>query len=162
MALANGTTPRRVTWRDSRGRNWDILVKFKTADGRVSPICITIDSADGHGLTREVLREFPFKWFTHVASEEDTVRKRHKLKTACREYKFETNGGKYRGALRLENEEIELTRKVFLQAFRTGQPTIKTVANHFGISNSAANKRIIKLRREGLLPPSRLGNKAKL
>ena len=160
MFQAIDTMPRRATWRDSRGRDWDILVKFKAADGRAIAVGITVDSADDHRLTREVLRELPLKIFTHRS--QGTLQTRHKLMVAANEYKFRQGEGRRRGALRLEDEEIRLTCEVFLQAFRNGQPTIKTVARHFGISKSAANKRIIKLRREGLLPPSRLGNKAKL
>ena len=154
------TTPRRATWRDSRGRDWEILVKFKAADGRAIPMSITVESAHAHRLTREVLRELPLKIFTHRL--QGTLQTRHKLMVAANEYKFRQGEGRRRGALRLEVDEIRLTKEVFLEAFRSGRPTIKAVALRFGISQSAANKRIMKLRREGLLPPSRLGNKAKL
>jgi len=40
-------------------------------------------------------------------------------------------------------------------------PTIKHVAAGLGIAESTANKRIIKLRREGLLPPSRQLSRSK-
>ena len=151
------TTPRRATWRDSRGRNWDILVKFKAADGRAIPMSITVDSADGRGLTREVLRELPLRRFIFQVQGAKTLHKRHKLMVTANEYKFRQGEGRRRGALRLEDDEIRLTREVFLLALRSGRPTIKAVAAQFGISQSAANKRIMKLRREGLLPPSRLG-----
>ena len=149
------TTPRRATWRDSRGRDWEILVKFKAADGRAIPMSITVESAHAHRLTREVLRELPLKIFTHRS--QGTLQTRHKLMVAANEYKFRQGEGRRRGALRLADEEIRLTREVFLLALRSGRPTIKAVAVQFGISQSAANKRIMKLRREGLLPPSRLG-----
>lgn len=154
MNQAIDTTPRRATWRDSRGRNWDILVKFKAADGRAIAMSITIDSANGHRLTREVLRELPLKIFTHRS--QGPVQARHKLVLAASEYRFRQGEGRRRGALRLEDEEIRLTKEVFMQAYRSGQPTIRAVAHQFGISQAAANKRIMKLRREGLLPPSRL------
>lgn len=152
------TRPCETTWQDSRGRIWDVFIKFKAADGRAIPVSFTIESADGHRLTREVLREFPFKFFAGRSS--GPLQQRHKLMLAANEYRFRRGDGKYRGAARLEDEEIRLTKEVFLEAFRSGRPTIKAVARRFGISNSAANKRIIKLRREGLLPPSRLGNKS--
>ena len=155
MFQAIDTTPRRTTWRDSRGRNWDILVKFTAADGRAIPMSITVDSADGRGLTREVLRELPLRRF--ISQGVKGARERHKLVVAANEYKFRQGEARRRGALRLEVDEIQLTREVFLQAYRSGRPTIKAVATAFGISQSAANKRIMKLRREGLLPPSRLG-----
>ena len=157
MDQAIDTTPRRATWRDSRGRNWDILVKFKAADGRAIPMSITVDSADGRGLTREVLRELPLRRFIFQAQGAKTLHKRHKLMLAANEYQYRQGEARRRGALRLEDDEIRLTREVFLLALRSGRPTIKAVAVQFGIRQSAANKRIMKLRREGLLPPSRLG-----
>jgi hypothetical protein len=57
-----------------------------------------------------------------------------------------------RGARPLTPEEIQLTVETFLEAYRTGRPLVKTIALRFGISEGAANKRIIKLRKEGLLP----------
>jgi response regulator of citrate/malate metabolism len=62
-----------------------------------------------------------------------------------------------RGSSGLSHEEIQETIDCFLEAFHSGMPTIKHVAAGLGIAESTANKRIIKLRREGLLPPSRLG-----
>ena len=153
MNQAIDTTPRNATWRDSRGRRWDILVRFKAADGRAIPMSITIDSADGHRLTREVLREIPLKFFTYRS--QGTIRTHHKLMVAADKYRFRQGEGRRRGAARLEDEEIRLTKEVFMQAYRSGRPTIRAVAHQFGISQAAANKRIIKLRREGLLPPSR-------
>jgi len=153
MDQAIDTTPRNATWRDSRGRRWDILVRFKAADGRAIPMSITIDSADGHRLTREVLREIPLKFFTYRS--QGTIRTHHKLMVAADKYRFRQGEGRRRGAARLEDEEIRLTKEVFMQAYRSGRPTIRAVAHQFGISQAAANKRIMKLRREGLLPPSR-------
>jgi len=152
--------PRVSSWKDNRGRNWDISITFKTADGRETPVSITIDSPNGHGLTREVLREFPFRQFAFAPFNEPS-QERPDLQMAAKKYSFKKNGGKRRGALKLEDEEIQLTKEVFLHALRTGQPTIKTIAIRFGISHSAANKRIMKLRREGFLPPSRLQQKNK-
>ena len=84
MNQAIDTTPRRTTWRDSRGRNWDILVRFKAADGRAIPMSITVDSADGRGLTREVLRELPLRRF--ISQGVKGARERHKLVVAANEY----------------------------------------------------------------------------
>ena len=160
MYQAIDNQPSDFTWQDSRGRDWDILIKFKAADGRAIAVGITIESAHGHRLTREVLRDLPFRSFTYRSP--GPIQQRRKLVADTNEYKFRQGEGRRRGALRLEVDEIRLTKEVFLEAFRSGRPTIKAVAFRFGISQSAANKRIIKLRREGLLPPSRLGNKAKL
>ena len=157
MNQAIDTTPRRATWRDSRGRNWDILVKFTAGEGRAIPISITVGSADGSGLTREVLRELPLRRFIFQPQGAKTLHKRHKLMVDANEYKFGQGEARRRGASRLEDDEIRLTREVFLLALRSGRPTIGAVALQFGISEAAANKRIMKLRREGLLPPSRLG-----
>lgn len=160
MYQAIDNQPSDFTWQDSRGRDWDLSIKFKVADGREIAVGITIDSANGGRLTQEVLRELPFRRFTYRSP--GTIKQRRKLVADTNEYKFRQGEGRRRGALRLEVDEIRLTKEVFLEAFRSGRPTIKAVAFRFGISQSAANKRIIKLRREGLLPPSRLGNKAKL
>ena len=81
---------------------------------------------------------------------------------AANEYQYRQGEARRRGALKLEDDEIRLTREVFLQAYRSGRPTIKAVATAFGISQSAANKRIMKLRREELLPPSRLSSRKNL
>ena len=160
MYNAIDTQSSNFSWQDSRGRDWDLSIKFKVADGREIAVGITIDSANGGRLTQEVLRELPFRRFTYRSP--GTIKQRRKLVADTNEYKFRQGEGRRRGALRLEVDEIRLTKEVFLEAFRSGRPTIKAVAFRFGISQSAANKRIIKLRREGLLPPSRLGNKAKL
>ncbi len=160
MSQKTKNQPRLSRWKDNRGRNWDISITFKTADGRKTPVSITIDSTNGHGLTREVLREFPFRQFA-FAQFNNPSQERPELQMATKKYSHQKNGGKRRGALKLENEEIQLTKELFLHALRTGQPTIKTIAIRFGISNSAANKRIMKLRREGFLPPSRLQQKNK-
>ena len=160
MYQAIDNQPSDFTWQDSRGRDWDLSIKFKVADGREIAVGITIDSANGGRLTQEVLRELPFRRFTYRSP--GTIKQRRKLVADTKKYQFRQGEGKYRGSRWLESEEIRLTKEVFLEAFRSGRPTIKAVAFRFGISQSAANKRIIKLRREGLLPPSRLGNKAKL
>ena len=160
MYNAIDTQSSNFSWQDSRGRDWDILIKFKAADGRAIAVGITIESAHGHRLTREVLRDLPFRSFTYRSP--GPIQQRRKLVADTKKYQFRQGEGKYRGSRWLESEEIRLTKEVFLEAFRSGRPTIKAVALRFGISQSAANKRIMKLRREGLLPPSRLGNKAKL
>jgi len=67
----------------------------------------------------------------------------------------------FRKARPLTSEEIQLTVETFLEAYRTGRPLVKTVALRFGISEGAANKRIIKLRQEGLLPRSQRGKRTR-
>ena len=160
MYQAIDNQPSDFTWQDSRGRDWDLSIKFKVADGREIAVGITIDSANGRRLTQEVLRELPFRRFTYRSP--GPIQQRRKLVADTKKYQFRQGEGKYRGSRWLEPEEIRLTKEVFLEAFRSGRPTIKAVALRFGISQSAANKRIMKLRRAGLLPPSRLGNKSEI
>jgi hypothetical protein len=65
------------------------------------------------------------------------------------------------GSSPLTAEEIQLTVETFHEAHRTGRPLVKTIAMRFGISKGAANKRIIKLRKEGLLPRSERGKRTR-
>ena len=77
MYQAIDNQPSDFTWQDSRGRDWDLSIKFKVADGREIAVGITIDSANGGRLTQEVLRELPFRRFTYRSP--GTIKQRRKL-----------------------------------------------------------------------------------
>ena len=139
---------------DSAGATWLISIGYERAEGRAIPVDFTIRGRDGVQLTQRALREVPFSKMALV-SRGAPAAERRELALKAGEFRRYNQERAYRGSARLTSEEIELTIRVFMDAFATGRPTIKTVAMRFGISESAANKRIIMLRKMELLPASR-------
>lgn len=139
---------------DSLGATWLFSIGYERAEGRAIPVDFTIRGQDGVQLTQRALREVPFSKMALVSRGAPTAERREMALKAS-EFRRFNQQRPHRGSARLTSEEIDLTIRVFMEAFRTGRPTIKTVAARFGISESAANKRIIMLRKMELLPASR-------
>jgi hypothetical protein len=144
---------------DSAKNTWFIKIGYERQNDRAIPVSLTVSGEEGIELTQRVVRESPFSKMSWI-SRSGPVAERHELVRRTGEFRRNNERTPHRGARRIDHEEVELMIKVFMDAYRTGRPTVKTVAKSFGISESAANKRIIMLRKMELLPPSR-GNSRK-
>ena len=141
-------------FKDSAGATWLISIGYKQANGRAVPVDFSIRSRDGIQLTQRALREVPFSRIAW-ASRVPPLSARRGLLLQAADYRRYSGQRERRGSARLTPEEIDLTIKLFIEAYKSGRPTIRTIATQLGISRSAANKRIIMLRKAELLPPSR-------
>jgi hypothetical protein len=156
VPAAANTQSYRYTWKDSAGDKWFITIDYAAQGHRAVPVSLVIRGEHDKELTQRAVRELPFRkmaWISRGRPEQqhrDLV-----LRTMAVRDRHRRN--ERRGARPLTDEEIELTVETFLDAYRTGKPLVKTIAWRFGISPGAANKRIIKLRKEGLLPRSQRG-----
>jgi hypothetical protein len=140
------------TWKDSAGDEWFITIDYAAQGGRAVPISLVIRGEGDKELTQRAVREFPFRKMAWL-SRSGGLQKRRELALRAMKVRERRRNGR-RGSSPLTAEEIQLTVETFLEAHRTGLPLVKTIAWRFGISPGAANKRIIKLRKEGLLPRS--------
>lgn len=146
---------------DSAGVRWFITIGYERQDNRAIPVSLTVRGEEGIKLTQRAVREIPFTkmaWFSRGAP----IAERRELVLQAKEFREQNLRQPHRGSSRLTHEEIELTIKIFMDAYKSGQPLSKTVATRFGISESAANKRIIMLRKAELLPPSRRSSRKNL
>jgi len=157
MVRKINTQPIRHKWEDSAGYTWFFEIDFRSRGDRAIPVRFEIRGRGDNELTQRAIREFPFR-LQALGGRGLGGRQRIELMKATMDltkematYRFKRG---HRGASRLTPEEIELTCAVFMEALQTGRPLVKTVARCFNISESAANKRIMKLRKEGLLPRS--------
>jgi hypothetical protein len=147
------------TWKDSAGDEWFITIDYAAQGGRAVPISLVIRGEGDKELTQRAVRELPFRRMAW-SSRGSGPQKRREL--ALRAMNLRERRRNVRtGSSPLTAEEIQLTVETFLEAHRTGRPLVKTIAMRFGISKGAANKRIIKLRKEGLLPRSERGKRTR-
>ena len=145
-------------WQASDGSKWLVSIEFKVHNGRSEASTFAIRPLSGsQKLTQSILRELPFRKMAFYTRKRPDLSVRKKAMQRRSRLREERKERPHRGSSGLSHEEIQETIDCFLEAFHSGMPTIKHVAAGLGIAESTANKRIIKLRREGLLPPSRLG-----
>ena len=145
-------------WQASDGSKWLVSIEFKVHNGRSEASTFAIRPLSGsQKLTQSILRELPFRKMAFYTRKRPDLSVRKKAIQRRSRLREERKERPRRGSSGLSHEEIQETIDCFLEAFHSGMPTIKHVAAGLGIAESTANKRIIKLRREGLLPPSRLG-----
>ena len=154
MPAPGNTQSFRHTWKDSAGDKWLITIDYAARAGRAVPVSLVIRGDGDKELTQRAVRELPFRKLAWI-SRSGSTQKRFELAKQIAEVRNERRRNEHRGARPLTSEEIQLTVETFLEAYRTGRPLVKTVALRLGISEGAANKRIIKLRKEGMLPASR-------
>lgn len=159
--MLNNLNPTTYKWRDSRGKTWDLRFEHELSNKRYVPIKFSIQSSEGEKLTQQVLREVPFNRWAYFMGRETGLERKERFNKS-NEFRFKKGyakfGGKgyakFRGSEALSDREMQLTADSFLAAYRGNKSTIKMVAFEFGISESAAKKRIALLRQAGLLPPS--------
>jgi len=160
MASEVNTTPLNTTWTGPDGGEWRIEVRYEARNGRAVPISFTIRGDGKSELTHNVLRQIPFK--TMVYGSRQTRAPRQHMDLIQRTWEFRNlrleEGRRPRD---LSTEEAELTVEVFLDAYRTGKPTIRTVAHCFGLTESGAAQRIALLRKHGMLPSNSKENRPK-
>jgi hypothetical protein len=145
-------------WQASDGSKWLVSIEFKVCNGRAEASTFAIRPLHkSQKLSQAILRELPFRKMAMYSRERPDSSVRQQAAQRRLRLRRERQQMPHRGSSRLTHEEIQETIDCFLEAFHSGMPTIKHVATGLGIAESTANKRIIKLRREGLLPPSRLG-----
>jgi len=156
---ANTQTFRHM-WKDSAGDKWLITIDYSAQGGRAVPVSLVIRGDGDKELTQRAVRELPYRKLAWI-SRSGSTQKRFELAKQIAEVRNERRRNEHRGARPLTSEEIQLTVETFLEAYRTGRPLVKTVALRFGISEGAANKRIIKLRQEGMLPRSQRGRRTR-
>lgn len=143
-----------IKFTDSAGAEWFITIDYQRGNKRAIPVSFTIRGHEGIELTQRAIREIPFTKMAW-ASRSAPIAERRELVLRTKEFREENLRRPHRGSSRLTHEEVELTIKVFMDAYTSGRALSRTVATRFGISESAANKRIIMLRKAELLPPSR-------
>jgi len=160
MPAPANTQTFRHTWKDSAGDKWLITIDYAARAGRAVPVSLVIRGDGDKELTQRAVRELPFRKLAWI-SRGEPKQKRFDLAIRTSAVRNERRRNEHRGARPLTSEEIQLTVETFLEAYRTGRPLVKTVALRFGISEGAANKRIIKLRQEGMLPRSQRGRRTR-
>lgn len=158
MPIEINTTPLNTTWTDPAGVKWSIEVRYEVRNDRAVPVSFTIR---GNGeLTHNVLRQLPFRQMVYTSRNTKAPKQRMDLVHKTKEFReMRLNGG--RRPRDLSAEEAELTVEVYLDAYRTGQPTIRTVAQSFGLTESGAAQRIALLRKHGMLPSNSKENRPK-
>ena len=160
MPTPANTQTFRHMWKDSAGDKWLITIDYSAQGGRAVPVSLVIRGDGDKELTQRAVRELPYRKLAWI-SRSGSTQKRFELAKQIAEVRNERRRNEHRGARPLTSEEIQLTVETFLEAYRTGRPLVKTVALRFGISEGAANKRIIKLRQEGMLPRSQRGRRTR-
>ena len=149
-------------WKASDGSKWLVSIEFKVFNGRSVASTFAIRPLRGsQKLSQAILRELPFRKMAMYSRERPDKSVRQQAAQRRLRLRKERQDMPHRGSSRLTYEEIQETIDCFFDAFHSGRPTIKHVALQLGIAESTANKRIMKLRREGLIPPSRLQKNSK-
>lgn len=160
MASEAKTTPLNTTYTDPAGGKWRIEVRYEARNGRAVPISFAIRGDGKSELTHNLLRQIPFK--TMVYGSRQTQAPRQHMDLLQRTWKFRDMRRKEgRRPRDLSAEEAELTVEIYLDAYRTGRATIRTVADCFGLTESGAAQRIALLRKHGMLPSNSKENRSK-
>lgn len=150
------TAPLDFVYTDVEGGRFQIAVRFHANSGRAVPYELLVTSLDpAVELTQAVLRRLPFRQFALGTRDPLKIPQKAEILHKRRRMIAQRNEPGSRGRNRLTEEEINETIAAFYEAYQTGQPIVKRVSRSLGIPISTANKRIMKLRKEGLLPPSR-------
>lgn len=154
MATEINASPLNTSWTDPTGGKWRIQVRYEVRNERAVPISFAIHADGDAELTHHVLRQLPFKTMVYGSRQAKPAKQRMDLIHKTQKFReMRTEEG--RRPRDLSPEEVELTVEVYLDAYRTGKPTIRTVARCFGLTESGAAQRINLLRRHGLLPSNR-------
>jgi len=149
--MNSGQTSRRqhdfdaeATYTDNVGTEWHIGVEIKKVNGRPGITSMTIWSESiHHPLTRRTLSDLPLLRLFHDA----LVVESELLSQINRPRRI---SAAHQGR---EHSDAELQRvaEVYSIAFKAHLPVQKTVANAFGVSVSAAAKRIMAARSRGFI-----------
>lgn len=160
MASEINTAPFNTTWADSAGGKWRIEVRYEVVNERAVPVSFTIRGDGRCELTHNVLRELPFREMVYGSRQTKAPKQRMDLIHKTEKFR-DMRKHEGRRPRALSAEEAELTVEVYLDAYRTGQPTIRTIADRFGLTESGAAQRIALLRKHGMLPSNSKENRSK-
>jgi hypothetical protein len=152
------TEPFLHRWRAANGTEWDLEVQFQLIDHRPVPQSLRILAAhQGQELTQAIVRELPFRLMVDSSRRIQTVEERSKTIKRVRDERARP----HRGSSPLTDFEMSETIRLFMEAYQERRPVIRYVAHGLGISESAANKRLIAARRAGAIPSIRRRPKSK-
>jgi len=146
-------------WGPFNGRWWTVTTLWKILRGRPEIVQITALPVDPDEIvTPELMRRLPLgEMFKHARTQFHGasygliagVPSRPGDEKAIRRFDKAMLGA-HRGVAASPDELGEVAA-VYRKAWENGEPVKKAVATHFHISESTANKRIIRAREEGLL-----------
>jgi hypothetical protein len=147
---------------DRQGRRWRLEVRYRAHDGRAIPVSVTVSGIEvNQEVTQQILRELPFRRLALNSRDQRPTEAKTpniRARVQMRRERAERAG---QGRNYLTPEDVEQTVLAFMEAYTTGRAVVKRVAQQLGIPESTANKRIIKLRKEGLLPVARRSTSGK-
>lgn len=146
------TEPLLHRWRAANGTEWDLEVRFQIIDHRPVPHSFRVTAAwPGQELTQAMIREIPFRSMVDSSRRVQTAEERaSKIKRGREE-----RNRPHRGSSPLSPSEMDDTIRLFMEAYQERRPVLRYVAQGLGISESAANKRLIAARRAGAIPSIR-------
>ena len=139
LHMSNGGTYRLGLEFKSVGRTEELVKMQVQAMTRTKPLIATI------------VRAIPF-------GEIETAVKRHRAKQNMKRVPMRSrqNRGPQHGR-RLPDNDLKRISEIYLQASHDGELPREIIAREFGISTSAAAKRIMAARRRGFLGPALVG-----
>jgi hypothetical protein len=136
-------------------RQWKVETVWSTDTGRLEPVSVKVEGAGNVPVVADVLRRLPIGTMQQAARREG-ARMSERIKAARPDLRpddaelLDKIGRGHRGVVTTP-EEIAEVERVYLKAWKEGEPVTEAVAKEFGISKSTAGKRIMKARRAGLL-----------
>lgn len=136
-------------WSDSKGREWNIMIKTTTINGRKEPIGVHIYSNESVRLTQSTIREMPFLEF--LKDQEDFPHDLAQRRTGITGAMSVIEPKRSRGSRRLQEHELQEVADIYVAAYRNFLPVQVNVARTLGIPVSTACKRIAAARKQGLL-----------
>jgi hypothetical protein len=140
----------KAAFADKGGSEWNVGVKFRTINGRLGISSLTIWSKDGNEtLSRRALSDLPLLHLFRDAMAQESqllaqINRPRRISTA------------HQGRVH-SNAELQQVADVYSIAYKAHLSVQKTVANAFGISVSAAAKRIMVARSRGLIHEDKTG-----
>jgi hypothetical protein len=146
-----GLTTRQTAEAD--GRSWEVTTRWQQIGGRFEPVEVTVEGVEpGMPLTATTMRQLPIgtlheearRYAAGIRETSDGAGRMDEDLIALAPV------GSKRGS-ELTDVDLKATAKVYRRAYDGGEPVTKAVADHFGISTSAAAKRIMRARDAGLL-----------
>ena len=122
------------------GLHYRVSIDWKLLGGRQEPVAVTIESVGReHPVVADLIRRLPL----------GSIQRAHRQFWAVDKGSMAVGVGPHRGSP-LTPTDLEAVAGIYEEAWQVGGVT-KAVAEAFGISSSAASKRIIKARDAGLL-----------